>query len=324
MKKSLKNVGLFFVIIMNDEINEIFDKSKKISYKNFGRNISFYHPGMFRYNGSWGKYPAISITGSNCDLQCDHCKGKILETMIPAKNSDDLYQICLDLEKKGNHGCLISGGSFKDGSLPWDDYISGIKKIKEDTNLFVSVHCGILDKGTAKKLKDANIDQALIDVIGDDETLKKVYHCDFGIEKIKQTIDSLDREGIPFVPHIVVGLNYGNVIGEYKAIDIIKNYSPLLVTIVSLMSLKGTPMEDIVSPDPLDIAKIIAKVKITMPDVPVSLGCARDRSNIDIELYALDAGVNRLALPSDEAIKKAKDLKLNISWQKSCCSIDIK
>lgn len=324
MKKSLKNVGLFFVIIMNDEINELFDKSKRISYENFGRNISFYHPGMFRYNGSWGKYPAISITGSNCDLRCDHCRGKILETMIPAKNSDDLYKICLDLEKKGNIGCLISGGSFKDGSLPWDDFISGIKKVKEDTNLFISVHCGILDSDTAKKLKDANIDQALIDVIGDDETLKKVYHSDFGIEKIKQTIDSLNKEAIPFIPHIVVGLNYGNIVGEYKAIDIIKNYNPMLITIVSLMSLKGTSMEDIVSPDPLEIAKIIAKAKITMPDVPVSLGCARDRSNIDIELYALDAGVNRLVLPSDEAIKKAKDLKLNISWQKSCCSIDIK
>ena len=32
-----------------------------------------------------GSIPAISITGSRCDLMCDHCQGKLLESMIPVR-----------------------------------------------------------------------------------------------------------------------------------------------------------------------------------------------------------------------------------------------
>ncbi len=38
-------------------------------------------------------WPAISISGSDCKLQCDHCKGKILASMIPARTAEDLWRV---------------------------------------------------------------------------------------------------------------------------------------------------------------------------------------------------------------------------------------
>jgi len=321
---SSENVGQHFVNIMNKELAELIKKSRTISWENFGKNIIFYHPGMFWYNGEWGNYPAISITGSHCELLCDHCKGKILESMISVSDSADLVEKCVNLEKKGNTGCLISGGSLQDGSLPWDEFIQGLETVKEKTNLFISIHCGILDYTTAKKLKKADVDQVLIDVIGDDDTLRNVYHCNFGIEKIKQSLDALNKANVSFIPHVVVGLDHGKIKGEYNAIDMIKKYNPEVLTIVSLMALKGTPMEHVALPNPNDIARILSTARIKMPDIPLSLGCARDKSNPKIDVLAVDAGVNRMALPSDEAIERAKEFGLNIMWQKTCCSLPIK
>jgi len=305
------------------DLNELITKSRKISWQKFGKNITFYHPGMFKYNGCWGKYPAISITGSHCELQCDHCQSKILESMISATTPDELIRKCKKIEEMENTGCLISGGSRSDGTIPWKDFIPAIKTVKKTTNLFISVHSGIIDHKTAKQLKDAGVDQALIDVIGDDETFKKIYHVDFGIEKIEESLDALKNAEISIIPHIVVGLNHGQIQGEYNAVEIIKKYGPEVLVIVSLMSLPGTAMENTMLPTSEEIAHVIATARIAMVDVPISLGCARNRADHKIDCLAVDCGVNRIAIPSDEAIKKAEEYNLNVKWKKTCCSIPI-
>ena len=307
---------------MND-LDKLITKSREISWRRFGKKITFYHPGMFKYNGKWGNYPAISITGKHCELQCDHCNSKILESMIFATTPEELIKKCIRLEELGNAGCLISGGSQKDGTIPWYNFISAIKTIKETTNLFISIHSGIIDYQMAKKMKDAGVDQALIDVIGDEETFKKIYHVNFGITKIEESLDALKNAGLSIIPHIVVGLDYGKIKGEYQAIDLIKRYNPEVLVIVSLKRISGTPMRDILPPNPEEIAKIIATARIEMTDVPISLGCARERANSLIDVLAVECGVNRIAIPSEEAIKKAQEYGLDILWKKTCCSVPI-
>jgi hypothetical protein len=307
---------------MND-LDKLITKSREISWRRFGKKITFYHPGMFKYNGKWGNYPAISITGKHCELQCDHCNSKILESMIFATTPEELIEKCIRLKELGNVGCLISGGSQKDGTIPWYNFISAIKTIKETTNLFISIHSGIIDYQMAKKMKDAGVDQALIDVIGDEETFKKIYHVNFGITKIEESLAALKNAGLSIIPHIVVGLDYGKIKGEYQAIDLIKRYNPEVLVIVSLKLLSGTPMRDILPPNPEEIAKIIATARIEMTDVSISLGCARERAKSLIDVLAVECGVNRIAIPSEEAIKKAQEYGLDIIWKKTCCSVPI-
>ncbi|MBI5001307.1 MAG: hypothetical protein HZB92_07275 [Euryarchaeota archaeon] len=119
----------------------------------------------------------------------------------------------------------------------------------------------------------------------------------------------------------MVGLNYGKIKGEYNAIKIIERYDPEAVVVVSLMPLSGTPMCDVAPPAPEEIAGIIATARLSMPEVPISLGCARDRRDSKIDVLAVDCGVNRMAIPSEEAIKRAHHYGLNIEWQGTCCSV---
>ncbi|MEJ2252470.1 MAG: hypothetical protein P8Y97_22760, partial [Candidatus Lokiarchaeota archaeon] len=69
------------------------------------------------------------------------------------------------------------------------------------------------------------------------------------------------------------------------------------------------------------VADMIAEVRFAMPQVPVSLGCARQRGNRRLEEMAIDAGVNRLALPSEEAVERAQSYGLDIRYQGTCCSV---
>ncbi len=301
--------------------SERLQAARELSWRHLGKSITFYLPGMFRLDGATGRYPALSITGGECALGCDHCQGKILNSMIYAESADKLVSQCRQLATKGNYGVLISGGCNAEGRLPWDRFLPAIAKIKRETNLFISVHSGLVNDSEAVGLKHAGVDQALIDVIGDDETLQAVYHLPCGVERIEASMTALQRAGIPMVPHIVCGIHYGGMRGEKKAVAMISRFKVPLVAIVSLMTLPGTRMAKRRPPNPEAVADIIAEVRFAMPQVPVSLGCARQRGNRRLEEMAIEAGVNHLALPSEEAVARAESYGLDISYQETCCSV---
>ena len=297
------------------------EKPSKISKEALGREIAFFLPGMFIMDGNTGEYPAVSITGAECSLQCDHCRGKLLASMIPAETPDKLVDVCAGLKEKGNKGVLLSGGCNEAGRLPWPQFIPSIKKIKKETDLFISIHSGIMDAGTAKAIKNAGVDQVLIDVVGSDETFERIYHLSDGVSKIESTLVALHKAGLSVIPHIVCGLDHGRIIGEKAAVEMLSRFDVKQLVFVSLMGIPGTPFYKIPGPRPEEVAGLIAFARLVMPDLTISLGCARERGNVDMEILAIDAGVSRMALPSESAIRYAEQKGLAISYRKTCCSV---
>lgn len=283
--------------------------------------ITFYIPGMFTYFGEKGSYPSVSITGTECDLQCNHCKGTLLETMIPATTPENLIKVCERLSQNGAQGILLTGGCSYLGKLPWKDYIPSIRYCKDHFPLLISVHTGLLDQETTILLAKSGIDQALIDIIGDDLTWKNVYHIDHGVEKLQETLSYLKESKIPLVPHIVVGLNYGKISGENRALELLLDVPMEALVFVSLMPLTGTPMKECTPPSAEDISILIRKARSMFPNTVLSLGCARERGNHNIDLLALEGGVDRIAIPSEETVARAKEKGYEIIWKKTCCSV---
>ena len=303
------------------DIEQRLTTARELSWQHMGKRITFFLPGMFRLNGHTGRYPALSITGDECSLKCDHCQGKILSGMVSSTTPEKLVSTCRDLEKQGHLGVLLSGGCGPDGTMPWDKFIPAIETIKEQTDLFISIHCGLVDVETARQLKQAGADQALIDVIGDDTTFQTIYHVPFGVERIESAMEALATAEMPVVPHIVCGIGYGHIRGEYKAVEMVSQFDIAQLVIVSLMRIPGTPTARALPPDPEKVADIIADARIRMPGTLMSLGCARQRGNSRLEELAIDAGINRMALPSEEALEKAKAYGLEIEYQPTCCSV---
>ncbi|MFO7599582.1 MAG: radical SAM protein [Candidatus Desulfacyla sp.] len=296
-------------------------KARELSWKHFGKQITFYLPGMISYNGLRGAYPGISITGAHCALMCDHCQAKILEPMPAAASPDALIEMCGRFAEKGCLGVLISGGCDKNGLLPWPRFVPAIRKVKQETGLYISIHCGLLDPDTAMALKEAGVDQALLDVVGDDETYRTVCHVDFGISRILSTLEALNRAELPMVPHVICGLYRGEMKSELKAIEMLARFRIEQLVIVSLMAIRGTPFEGVRTPDAHEVAEVMIEARRLMPQVRMSLGCARTRGDEEIELLALEGGVNRMALPSDAVIQRAGELGLEIRYQRTCCSV---
>jgi len=188
--------------------------------------------------------------------------------------------------------------------------------------LTVIVHTGIIDFSTAKKLKNAGVDAALIDVIGSDETIRKIYRLNVTVKAYEDSLKALHEAGVAFVPHVIAGLHYGKLKGEPHALKMISNYQPSALVIIAFMPIHGTEMENVTSPKPIEIAKIIATARLMFPGTPLALGCMRPKGKhrMETDILALKAGVNAIAFPTEEAIRFSEKQEYAITFSSLCCS----
>lgn len=308
-------------------LEETLKKTQEVRLKNFGKKIYFYTPSFMYYKTSYHRsspadFPTISVTGKACALNCKHCGGKILNTMYSATTPERLYELCAQLKQKEALGCLISGGCLPDGSVPLKKFINIIGKIKRELGLTIIVHTGIIDFKTAERLKAAGVDAALIDIIGSDKTIEEIYNLGITVEAYENSLRALHDSGIAFVPHVIVGLHYGKLKGELRALQIISKYHPSALVIIAFMPIRGTEMENVAPPKPIDIAKVIATARLMFPQTPLSLGCMRPKGKhrIKTDILAIKAGVNAIAFPTEESIKFAKKLGYKTAFSPLCCS----
>ncbi len=308
---------------MTSEDELLFEQAFRETRANHGAEITFYLPGMIRYEHLRGRYPAISVTGTRCELQCEHCKGLLLDPMIQVTEPNDLMQKALYLQKRGVHGILLSGGSDRQGRLPWAKHVDAIREITEATGLYLSAHVGFPDLETCRQLKKSGLRQALLDVMGDEETATRVYHLN-GLQTVKDALESVSQSGLQLAPHIVAGLHYGRMKGEDHALRILSRHNPAVLVVVVLTGLKGTPMAGTEPPSPLEVARLIARARLLMPRVPISLGCERPRNKqgTELEKLALRAGITRMAVWSEDVLEEASRLGLRSRFQATCCSVD--
>jgi len=308
-------------------LEEALKTARNIGYQSFGKRIRFYAPSFMYYKTNYfcslpSAFPSISVTGSFCALRCKHCGGKVLNTMLPALSPERLVSLCSEIKENGGVGCLVSGGCLPDGSVPLENFVDALAQVKRDLGLTVVVHTGVIDYSLARKLKEAGVDAALIDVIGSDETIREIYQLDVDVADYDRSLRALSKSGLPLVPHVLVGLHYGRLVGELEALKMISKHSPSAVIVIALMPIRGTLMEGSAPPKPEDIAKVLATARLMMPKTPLVLGCMRPKGGhrAQTDQLALEAGVNAIAFPHEQAIKLAEEMGLEASFSSLCCS----
>ena len=113
----------------------LMEQAFAIRKANFCDDMKFYAPGLKSYNipefeqKKPNAFLPISITGNACALDCDHCDTKILDPMIPLDMKDGLFVMCKKMAAQGTESVLISGGSMKNGQVPFMKHIDDVKRI---------------------------------------------------------------------------------------------------------------------------------------------------------------------------------------------------
>jgi uncharacterized radical SAM superfamily protein len=267
-------------------------------------------------------FPSISVTGTSCSLLCKHCKGKLLEPLISATNSEELEKKALFLHSQGALGILLTGGCDKRGRVEINRLIPAIRKIKEKTDLVLIAHTGFISREEANALKLSGLDGIGFDVLGDMQTAMEVYGLSVSEEEYTDSLSAIDEAGIKVFPHVCVGLRFGKLSGELRALEMIRNITPTTIIITGLMPIAGTPMAH-ARPKPSDFRKVITRAIELFPKIPIVLGCAHScgKDREEIEKIAFESGVSGIATPTSQTIKLAKEKGYEINYYGTCCGL---
>jgi len=306
---------------------ELLEQAWALRRAHFPPVLELAVPGAKRYQmegfcNKRHRFAAISLTGGSCSLGCEHCRGQLLKSMYAASTGPALRRLADDLVARGCQGVLLSGGADRRGRVPLRDHLDAIKYLKE-MGLKVIVHTGLADEATARDLKAVGVDQVLVDVIGDEETIRQVYHLDRKPEDYSATLALLKETGLAIAPHVVIGLHFGRIRGELSALEMIARVDPEALVLVVLNPLAGTPMVDSQPPSAEVVGRLAAVARILIPERRISMGCARPPGpgKVAMEHLAISAGINALAYPSASSLAHARSHALGTVWRELCCSL---
>jgi uncharacterized radical SAM superfamily protein len=297
---------------------------------NFPDRIAFHAPGFRPFKTAEyatqkaREFVTISVTGSHCALGCDHCGTVKLKGMADlALARESVFSMCERAKEAGGRGVLISGGCDADGRVPLLRHVPDLVRVRRELGLAIRVHPGLVDEATAAGLAEVGIDGAMVDIIGHDDTIHSVYHTQATTRDYEATLANLEAHGVPAIPHIILGLHYGKMLGEHHALEMIAAHALELLVLVVLTPLRGTPMADVELP-PLDaIGAFFEHARRRLPTKRIMLGCARPLGRIktDIDRMAIHAGLNGIAYPAEGAVAEARSLGFEPDFYDACCGV---
>jgi uncharacterized radical SAM superfamily protein len=271
-------------------------------------------------------WPAVSITGGECKLQCDHCKAKILEPMIPARTPEDLWRVVNRSIEAGARGMLLSGGSNRRDEVEYDAFYPTVRRIKDAFPGFrIAMHTALVTRDTARRIEASGVDAAMLDVIGAQDTVQQVYHLKRPVADFEASLACLTETSLKVVPHIVLGLHYGRLLGEWNALEMVARHRPAALVLVVVMPFYAPAHRPFAIPPSREVGRFFLAARERLSGLPLLLGCARPpgRAKAEIDAYAVMAGLNGIAHPSDGTVELAVRLGREARVTPACCSIAV-
>ncbi|NJF25097.1 radical SAM protein [Thermococcus sp. Bubb.Bath] len=272
------------------------------------KKLKIYIPGI--------KFPSISLTGNACALNCAHCGRHYLQGMRKPQRGE-LLNYCLKLAEEGYNGCLLSGGMDGRLKVPLDFYADEIREIKKRTNLKLNAHAGFIDESDLEWIK--YVDAVSLDFVGDDDVIRRVYKIDKTVEDYLRIINLLTKADVRIAPHITIGLDFGKIWWEYKAIDTLVEYPIDVLVLDVLIPTKGTEMENVPKPSVEESLEVVRYAREKFGG-ELSIGCMRPlgKWRLDFDRGAVLAGVDRLTNPPRKVMKWAKTVR-DVEIIYECC-----
>ncbi|MEW5937534.1 MAG: radical SAM protein [Candidatus Thermoplasmatota archaeon] len=268
-------------------------------------DLKIYRPGK--------KFPALSVTGYECALDCAHCGGRYLRHMIPAPPPADFQRFMERLKEQGAVGFLLSGGCDPMGRVPIGPYLTCLKEARH-LGLQTNVHTGVLDPGLPPLLCSAEPAAVSVDMVGSYAAIREVYGLLHSPADCARAVKELVEVGLNVVPHITVGLHGGQPSGEERALILLQDTGVRRLILNIFVPTKGTRYEDAPKISEARALEIIRSARRSLPGVEIILGCMRPRGAQDLHLIGLVDGIVNPSRRAVEHLGGARE-------QCTCCAI---
>jgi len=274
------------------------------------KTVSCYFPGP--------RFPSVSVTGPRCGLECPHCMGLPLSTMLPAETPDALLSLANKLSADDALGFLLSGGCGADGAVPLGGFSDAIRSIKDATDLKINAHVGYPRREAVDRLVDSGIDAFSVTFPMSDEIGKRYLGIDDALSRYEETSQGLRDLGARVVPHALIGLGVQDE--DVAGLSALASYSPKSVVVIVFIPLRGTPLSAAPAVPDARIVETLAFARSAMQHANLVLGCMRPRGKIEMEARLIEGSLDGIVMPSTAALRAVSG-KVALERFEGCCAL---
>lgn len=239
----------------------------------------------------------------------------------------DIKDKNLENKLKNKNTALISGGSLQNGSVPFYNEYEKILKIKEK-NILLNAHTGYIPPEHFEKT--LIFDTISLDISGSDKIIKQIYNLNLDLGKLQENILAyndfllkISGRKPKIVPHITIGIYYGENSSEEEAIDFISKISTDKLVFNILIPTKNTEFENIKKIEIKRVLELIKYSKEKLKNRLIYIGCMRPfgKYREDLDFALLENDVDAIVNPSTKFLKFAEDNLKDCIKLNGCCSI---
>ncbi len=160
-------------------------------------------------------------------------------------------------------------------------------------------------------------------MIGDDDTIREVYHLNKRVQDYEETLWMLKEMGHCLAPHIIIGHHFGEIRGEWRALEMVTRVGVETIVLVVFKTLLPIGKNHFRVPLSEETSRISAIARILNPKILIRMGCIRPAhpSKAEMEKGFILSGVNTIAYPLQGTIDYAKEIGLKTKFIEMCCSL---
>lgn len=222
---------------------------------------------------------AVSVTGGECGLHCNHCNGHYLGHMVPIGAARTV------LASGEYTSILLSGGADSTGGIPLSGHLGFVEWVR-GRGIRVNAHVGLQSDEDVRILAPF-FDRVSLDYVWDDETIREVYHLPRSGRDYLHAIETWTRMLAADTSgdvrsrihlHLTVGLKGGIVAGEFAAIDSLRALAPASLVFLVLIPTEGTVYGSVPTVPLSQVESVFAYARRTLPSTDLILGCMHPRA----------------------------------------------
>ncbi len=240
-----------------------------------------------------------NIKSGNCSEDCKFCAQsahyKTDAPVYPQITVDEMVRQAKDAEAMGaNEFCMVSSGWGATNEREFEVVLESVRRIKQETNLFVDCSLGFMTAEQIEQLKEAGL-----------------YRNNHNLEASKSYFDKVCTththeqrvSHVEMVRHMGVHPCSGGILGMGESprqrIELafeLKKLEADCVPINILNARSGTPLGDVTQLKPVEIIKYIALFRLILPASTIKIAGGREVNLRDVQALAMQAGANGLIL----------------------------
>ncbi len=300
--------ALYLMETDGDDLYDLFYWANRIRLKYFGRSVK--------------ACAIVSARQGKCTEDCSFCSQSVryrtnIDT-FPFVDTGRIAEVARRAEQEGSGslGIVISGYSISNSS-ELADICEGIETVAKNTSVHPHGSFGVLTREAAQSLVKSGLKRINHNL----ETSERFFPSICSTHTFRDRLNTI-RIAKEAGLEVCSGAIFGMGEGTDDRVDLLFLLKQLEVDVVPLNFLQpvpGTPLENHVSLEPMEILKIISVSRFILPDKEIKIAGGREKNLRDLQSWMFYAGASSTMIGNylttkgrkvEEDLQMLKDLKL--------------